>query len=206
MRVLVVDDDVFVSASLKTILEADGSVEVVSVGNNGKEAVELYEQYKPDVLLMDIRMEYMDGLEAGKLILQKHKDAKILYLTTFLDDEYIVQALTIGAKGYILKQDFKGILPAIQAVEGGQNVFGGEIVTKIPNLMQNHPAVSFEAYGITEKEYELITYVAQGLSNREIAEKMYLSEGTIRNYLSTILEKLELRDQTQLAIFYYRHK
>ena len=206
MRVLVVDDDVFVSASLKTILEADGSVEVVAVGNNGKEAVELYEQYKPDVLLMDIRMEMMNGLEAGKLILQKHKDAKILYLTTFQDDEYIVQALTIGAKGYILKQDFKGILPAIHAVEGGQSVFGGEIVTRIPNLMQNHATVSFEAYGITEKEYELITYVAQGLSNKEIAEKMYLGEGTIRNYLSTILEKLELRDRTQLAIFYYQHK
>lgn len=206
MRVIVVDDDIFVSASLKTILEADGTVEVVAVGNNGKDAIELYEQHKPDVLLIDIRMEIMDGLEAGKLILQKYKDAKILYLTTFQDDEYIVQALTIGAKGYILKQDFKGILPAIRAVEGGQSVFGGEIVTKLPNLMQNHSTVSFEAYGITEKEYELITCVAQGLSNKEIAEKMYLGEGTIRNYLSTVLEKLELRDRTQLAIFYYRHQ
>lgn len=100
----------------------------------------------------------------------------------------------------------KRILPAIRAVEGGQSVFGGEIVTKIPNLMQNHATVSFDEYGITEKEYELITYVAQGLSNREIAEKMFLGEGTIRNYLSTILEKLELRDRTQLAIFYYQNK
>ena len=155
---------------------------------------------------MDIRMEVMNGLEAGKLILQKHRDAKLLYLTTFQDDEYIVQALTIGAKGYILKQDFKGILPAIRAVDGGQSVFGGEIVTKIPNLLQNHTAVSFEEYGINEKEYELITYVAQGLSNKEIAEKMYLGEGTVRNYLSVILEKLELRDRTQLAIFYYQHQ
>lgn len=206
MRVLVVDDDVFVSTSLKTILEAEGEVEVVAVGANGNEAIALYRQHKPDVLLMDIRMEVMNGLEAGKVILQEFPDARILYLTTFQDDEYIVQALTIGAKGYILKQDFKGILPAIKAIEGGQSVFGGEIVTKIPNLMQSHTSVSYEEFGITDKEYELITYVAQGLSNREIAEKMYLGEGTIRNYLSIILEKLELRDRTQLAIFYYQHQ
>lgn len=206
MRVLVVDDDVFVSTSLKTILEAEGEVEVVAVGANGYEAISLYRLHKPDVLLMDIRMEVMNGLEAGKVILQEFPDARILYLTTFQDDEYIVQALTIGAKGYILKQDFKGILPAIRAVEGGQSVFGGEIVTKIPNLMQLHTSVSYEEFGITDKEHELITYVAQGLSNREIAEKMYLGEGTIRNYLSNILEKLELRDRTQLAIFYYQHQ
>lgn len=206
MRVVVVDDDVLVATSLKTILEAEGTIEVAAVGSNGKEAVELYRKFQPDVLLMDIRMEIMNGLDAGKEILKEYTDAKILYLTTFQNDEYIVQALTIGAKGYILKQDVQGIVPAITAVERGQSVFGGEIVTKIPNLLQNHATDSFEKYGITEKEYELITYVAQGLSNKEIAETMFLGEGTVRNYLSTILEKLELRDRTQLAIFYYRQK
>jgi DNA-binding NarL/FixJ family response regulator len=154
---------------------------------------------------MDIRMEGMTGIEAATLIINEHPDAKILFLTTFLDNDYIIQALHIGAKGYILKQDFECILPSLKAVNSGQNVFGNEIVSKIPNLMQNTGAKDYSVFGITEKEYEMIENVAKGLSNKEIAEALYLSEGTIRNYLSTILEKLNLRDRTQLAIFYYNH-
>ena len=112
MRVIVVDDDQLVAISLKTILEADPSIDVVATGHNGKEAIALYKEYKPDVLLMDIRMEQMNGLEAAELILEEDKEARILILTTFSDDEYIVKALSIGAKGYILKQDFEGIAPA----------------------------------------------------------------------------------------------
>lgn len=205
MRVLVVDDDKLVAISLKTILEADGDISVVGMGHSGEEAIALYREHQPDVLLMDIRMEGMTGLEAAECILKEFKAAKILFLTTFSDDEYIVKALNIGAKGYLLKQDFEGIVPALKAVDGGQSVFGGEIVGKIPVLMQGKGEVDYAQYDISEKEQGIIELVAEGLSNREIAEKLYLSEGTVRNYISMILEKLQLRDRTQLAVFYYKN-
>lgn len=205
MRITVIDDDKLVAISLKTILEADSSIEVSAIGYDGKEAISLYESVQPDILLMDIRMEHMSGLEAAEQILQKYPDAKILFLTTFSDDEYIVKALHIGAKGYILKQDFEGIAPALKAVYGGQSVFGGEIVGKLPVLMQTKEAFDYEQYDIHEKEQSIIELVAEGLSNREIADKLFLSEGTVRNYISMILEKLGLRDRTQLAVFYYKN-
>ena len=206
MRVLIIDDDTLVAMSLQTILEADEEVDVVGIGNSGDVAIAFYEQYKPDVLLMDIRMSGMSGLEAGEQILRKDKRAKILYLTTFMDDEYIVKALAIGAKGYILKQDFEGIVPALKAVYGGQNVFGQDIVEKLPDLMGQKKSFDYEQYNISEKEFEIIEEVAKGYSNKEIATRLYLSEGTVRNYLSTILETLSLRDRTQLACFYYQNK
>lgn len=206
MKVIVIDDDRLVSVSLKTILEADPEIEVVALGNSGGDAVVLYNEYKPDILLMDIRMDGMTGLEAGELILAEDRDARILYLTTFLDDEYIIKALKIGAKGYLLKQAFESIVPALKAVYSGQSVFGDEIVTKIPMLLGGEAAVDFSAYSISERDLEIIEGVAQGLSNREISETLFLSEGTVRNYISNILDKLELRDRTQLAIFYFNHK
>lgn len=205
MRVLVVDDDNLVAISLKTILEADDEVTVTGIGQSGEEAVCLYREQKPDVLLMDIRMTGMTGLDAAECILKEDAAAKILFLTTFSDDEYIVRALNLGAKGYLLKQDFEGIVPAIKAVYGGQSVFGGDIVGKIPVLMQSKGEVDYAKYDISEKEQAIIELVAEGLSNREIAGRLYLSEGTVRNYISTILEKLGLRDRTQLAVFYYKN-
>ena len=126
-------------------------------------------------------------------------------MTTFSDDAYIVKALNLGARGYLLKQDFEGIAPALKAVDGGQSVFGGEIVGKIPVLMQGRGEIDLRQYDISGKERGIIELVAEGLSNREIAEKLYLSEGTVRNYVSAILEKLGLRDRTQLAVFYYKN-
>ncbi len=205
MKVLIIDDDALVAISLKTILESDSDIEVVAVGYSGEEAIELYPSEKPDVLLMDIRMNGMTGLDAGEKILAQTPDARILYLTTFMDDEYIVKALSMGAKGYILKQDFEGIIPALKAVMRGQSVFGQDIVEKLPELMSKKNSFDYRAHDITEKEEEIIAAVAEGYSNKEIAEKLFLSEGTVRNYLSTILEKLELRDRTQLAIFFYKN-
>ena len=207
MNVLVIDDDKLVCSSLKIILASNKDIHVVGTGNSGKDAVALYEELLPDLLLMDIRMEEMSGLEAGEIILAKHPDAKILYLTTFLDDDYIIKALNIGAKGYMLKQNYESIIPALHAAESGNNVYGTEIITKLPNLLS--PKDSTEIYtqnNITEKEYEIILKIAEGLSNKEIADTLFLSEGTVRNYISIILEKLDLRDRTQIAIFYYKHK
>lgn len=206
MRVIVVDDDMLVAISLKTILEADPEVTVVATGSNGEEAIRLYRKHRPDILLMDIQMAGMSGLETGEQILAEDKHARILYLTTFMDDEYIVKALSLGAKGYILKQNFDGIIPALRAVYGGQNVFGDDIIEKLPELMQSKKRFDYATYDISEKEQEIIEEVATGYSNKEIAIRLYLSEGTVRNYISTILEKLSLRDRTQLAIFYYKNR
>ena len=206
MKIVIVDDDIFVSGALTTILEASGKVTVAASGTDGKEAAELYKIHQPDVLLMDIRMKEKSGLDASAEILEEFPDAKILLLTTFSDDEYIVKALKLGAKGYLLKQDYASILPALRAVCSGQTVFGVEIVSKIPDLIRNEDGFDYAAHGINEREKEIIRLIADGNSNKEIAAELYLSEGTVRNYLSSILNKLQLRDRTQVAVFYYQHK
>ncbi len=203
MNIAVIDDDKLVALSLKTILESTGKITVAAMGSSGNEAIGIYKEVRPDVMLMDIRMEGMTGLEAGEKILSDFPEAKILYLTTFSDDEYIVKALNIGAKGYILKQDFEGIAPALEAVMGGQSVFGDKIVTKLPELMKPKSAFDYASYGISDKEKEILELVAEGKSNKEISSELYLSEGTVRNYISSLLDKLSLRDRTQLAVFYY---
>lgn len=206
MNIIIVDDDFLVTTALKTILEASKQVTVLGTGTDGTDAVKLYRMYQPDILLTDIQMKTKSGLEATEEILKDFPDAKILLLTTFSDDEYIVKALKLGAKGYLLKQDYEGILPALEAVASGQTVFGTEIVSKIPELINHTGKFDYTSYGINEKEFGIIKLIADGYSNKEIASELFLSEGTIRNYLSTILEKLNLRDRTQLAVFYYQHK
>ena len=206
MKIVIVDDDCLVTEALKTILQINGDVEVAETGIDGEDACRLYRQYCPDVLLMDIRMKGMNGLEASEHILQEYPEAKILLLTTFLDDEYIVKALRLGAKGYLLKQDYASILPSLQAVNLGQTVFGKEIVSKIPDLIRKEEKFDYSSYEINEREQEIIRLIADGYSNREIAAELFLSEGTIRNYLSAILDKLQLRDRTQVAVFYYQHR
>jgi DNA-binding NarL/FixJ family response regulator len=205
MKVLIVDDDNLVAMSLRTILSSDNEIEVVATGNSGEDAIRLYDEFLPDVLLMDIRMAGMTGLEAGSEIIGKHNDARILYLTTFNDDEYIVKAISIGARGYIIKQDFDSIIPAVKTVFNGQSVFGNDITDKLPDMLGKKSSFDFESYDITQQEKEIIIEVANGLSNKEIADKLFLSEGTVRNYLSNILRKLDLRDRTNLAIFYYKN-
>lgn len=213
-RILLVDDDELITMSLEMIISSEQEFEIVGKGKSGREAVRLYNELTPDLLLMDIRMNDMNGLEAAEEILRAHKDAVILFLTTFSDDEYIVKALKLGVKGYLLKQDYKSLPAALNAAIKGQSVFGGAIIDKLPSLMNKDTdkpsasdvALNYESYGITEKEYEVIQLVAEGFSNKEIAQKLFLSEGTVRNYLSTILEKLGLRDRTQLAIFYLKNQ
>lgn len=203
MKILIIDDDRLVTNSLKTIVEVKG-IEVAAIGHSGKEAISLHQTYKPDVVLMDIRMEEMNGVDASEAILRDDPNAKILFLTTFQDDEYIIKALHLGVKGYILKQNFDSILPALEAVYMGQNVFNTEIMTRLPDLMQKQKDRAY-IEELNEREQRILTLVAKGLNNKEIAKDLFLSEGTVRNYLSLLLEKLQLRDRTQLAIFYYQH-
>lgn len=198
MKVIIVDDDYLVVNSLKTILSANG-IEVIGEGYDGEEAVKLYQEHRPDLILMDIRMEKMSGIEATKKILGLDPDAKILLITTFQDDEYISAALSLGCKGYILKQNIKGIIPAINAVYSGNLVYDSKIVSSIQ--ISSKKRVDAD---LTDRELDILLLVAEGLNNREISERLYLSEGTVRNYISNMLEKLSLRDRTQLAIYYYK--
>ena len=183
MNIILIDDDKLVCSALKTILESDPDFHVPVIGHNGAEAITLYAKHRPDLLLMDIRMAGMTGIDAGETILKQFPHARILYL----------------------KQNFESIIPAIKAVASGQSVFGDEIVSKLPNMSWT-PATSLDGFDLTEREIEIFYNVAEGLSNKEIASLLFLSEGTVRNYISTILEKLALRDRTQLAIFYYKHQ
>lgn len=202
MKVIIVDDDKLVSLSIKTILTSH-QIEVLSIGSNAEDAIKLYKHNTPDIILMDIRMGEKDGLYAAEEIIKYDKNAKILFLTTFEDDEYIIKAINIGAKGYILKQSYECIIPSLEAVYSGQIVFGEKIMSKIPKLL-THKNKSYNIdFGLIDKEIEIISLIAKGLSNKEIANILFLSEGTIRNYISNILDKLNLRDRTQIAIFYY---
>ncbi len=218
MKLLIIDDDKLVCESLRTIVEIGSrknhqeAVEVVGIGHDGYAAMALYEELRPDILLMDIRMDRMDGITAGKNILAKYPDARILYLTTFLDDEYILEALRIGAKGYLMKSSYDAVLPSLYAVQNGQRVFGDEIIEQIPRIIggdsgsQVAGATDRLSAVLTPQEIVLVEQVAEGKNNKEIAETLHFSEGTVRNYISTILEKLELRDRTQLAVYYYKNR
>ena len=198
MKVVIIDDDYLVVNSLKTIVGASG-IEVLAVGYDGIEAVKLYEIHRPDLILMDIRMEKMNGIEATEKILEIDPNAKILLITTFQDDEYISSAISLGCKGYILKQNIGGIIPAINAAHSGNHVFDSKIVSNI----RKHSKRSIDI-DLTDREFDILLLVAEGFNNKEIAEKLFLSEGTVRNYISNMLEKLSLRDRTQLAIYYYK--
>lgn len=215
MRVAIIDDDAFVTTSLATILSAQEDIEVVCVGHDGSCALALFEQHNPDILLMDIQMSEMSGLEAAKIILAQHPHARIVFLTTFADDEYIVSALRMGAQGYLIKQEVSTIAPALRTVMAGQSVMGGEVVGRVDLLMnkgsskkrrrtENILATTGNLDELSKREQEIVELVAQGLNNKEIAQNLSISEGTARNHVSTILTKLGLKNRTQLAVLYYQ--
>jgi DNA-binding NarL/FixJ family response regulator len=204
IKVMIVDDDPLVSESLKIILEAEEDIEVAAAVTSGADALAFVADTTVDVTVMDIRMDGMNGLETAEAMLKQDPAAKIIFLTTFLDDEYINRALKLGACGYIIKQDAAALPTSVRAVHKGQSVFGGKIVDRLPDLLNRTEKFDYAEYGITEKEQQLIELVADGLSNKEIADKMFLSEGTVRNLMSSVLAKLDLRDHTQLACFYYQ--
>lgn len=208
IQVMIADDDPLVAGALKVILEQSAEeadkIEVLRVCSSGRQAMEMCSKEKYDVILMDIRMDDMNGLEAAEQILAAFPATRIIFLTTFLDDAYINKALKVGARGYILKQDCASLPQVVRSVYGGQVVFAGKVVEKLPDVMNQKESFNYEKYDLTQKEQEVIVLVADGLSNKEIAERMYLGEGTVRNMVSTILSKLELRDRTQLACFYYQ--
>ncbi|MCH3948099.1 MAG: response regulator transcription factor [Olsenella sp.] len=207
MRVIVVDDDAIVVRSLSTILSVEPDIEVVGTGTSGEEAVSLFSACEPDVVLMDIQMPGGNGLSAAEKILAASPAARVVFLTTFSDDDYIVRALRLGARGYLIKQDVATIAPALRSVMAGQSVLEGEVLARAAALSvgdamerRKEPAMR----GLTEREREVVRAIADGMSNAEVAAALYMSEGTVRNHISAILAKLGLRNRTQIAVYYYR--
>ncbi|NJM17625.1 MAG: response regulator transcription factor [Richelia sp. RM2_1_2] len=207
ITVLLVDDQHLIRQGLKTLLELEPDLEVVGEAANGKEAVEFVETLQPNVILMDIRMPLMDGVAATREIKEKFPQIKILVLTTFDDDEYIKAALQNGAMGYLLKDTpSEELAVAIRAVHRGYTQLGPGIVKK---LLTQFPAnTSTQSSSppptlteLTKREKEVLRLIATGANNREIAQQLYISEGTVKNHVTNILNRLELRDRTQAAIF-----
>lgn len=203
IKVIIADDVELLRKGLKTIIEQDNEIQVCGLAENGKEAFDLCEKVKPDLVLMDMRMPVCDGATATKLIKEKYPNVKVLVLTTFDDAETVNEALASGADGYILKSvDEKKITHAIKSALADINVFETTVFNKIKKV---NSTVNTENLNISEREKEIIILVAQGLSNKDIAKKLYLSDGTVRNNISNLLYKLNLKDRTQLAVFAVRN-
>jgi len=199
MKLLITDDDGLIRDSLKIMLELEEGW-IAQTASNGNEAYELCAAHPPDVILMDIRMPICDGVAATSKIKTDFPQVKIIMLTTYTDDAYIQAAIEAGAEGYLLKSTpADGIVERIRAVDKGAYVFDKGVKISATKA----PAPHFD--NLTDRENEVLSLVASGLSNNEIAGKLYLSQGTVRNIVSALLEKLRLRDRTQLAVFYWRN-
>jgi DNA-binding NarL/FixJ family response regulator len=210
VKLIVVDDDPFIRESLKLIIAQDPEMEVIGTCTNGEEAHRFcLEHPEVELALMDIRMPGCDGVEGAGRIKRDAPHVRILILTTFDDDEYIVEALKRGVSGYLLKN-----LPPDRIIEGIKTVMQGhmlvhpDVAKKLPGFLQqgSKKPKDLARYGITVTEQQVIECIAEGLSNKEISEKLYLSEGTVKNYVTQILQKLALRDRTQIAIFYLKNQ
>lgn len=209
IKLLIADDQQLIRDSLKIVLDTNDTIEVIGAVSNGVEVIRAVRGNRPDVVLMDIRMPEMDGVQCTQIIKENYPEIKIIILTTFDDDEYIFSALKYGASGYLLKGiSMEQLVEAIHKVYKGNAMINGDIATKVLDMFskmaQNDISISVEKGAekeITESEWKVVRLVAEGMSNKEIATKLYLTEGSVRNYLSSILRKLDLRDRTQLAIW-----
>ena len=209
VKVLIADDQELIRESLKIVLSSDEKIEVIDIVSNGLDVIKSVRRNNPDVILMDIRMPEMDGVQCTKVIKEMYHDIKIIVLTTFDDDEYIYDAIKYGASGYLLKGvSMKELIEGIHTVARGGAMINPDIATKVVKLFSQLAKgnlgikvnkKNIETIGKTE--WKVIQQVGRGLSNKEIAKVLFLSEGTVRNYLSQVLNKLDLRDRTQLTIW-----
>lgn len=201
MKLLIADDDPLVTQSLRLLLGREQDFNVVGVAANGQEAIELCRRHQPDIILMDIQMPVMNGIASTKAIKSMWPSMQVLMLTTFRDETNIRLALGAGAAGYLLKSaSIDNMAAHLRALAAGTTVLDQDVLRTII-APPDEPI-----QGLTPREVEIVEGVAQGLSNQEISEKLHLSQGTVRNMLTIILDKLELRDRTQLAIFYWQRK
>ena len=211
IKVIIADDSDFVRDGMKIILDVDDEFEVLGVASTGKQAIKLAEKSAPDVFLMDIQMPEMDGIEATKIIVER-KLGKVLILTTFDDDELVKQALQRGAKGYLIKNHTpEHLKQMIKSVYFGSGVMDENILESLTGAndvanANESGAAGFDPSDYTERELEIIKAVAEGLSNKEIAAKLFISEGTVKNYITGILSKEGPSHRTALAVYYLTGK
>lgn len=205
IRILLVDDQYIIRQGLKTMLESNPDMQVIGEAENGQRAIEQIPELHPDIVLMDIRMPVMDGVATTGAIAQLYPDLKVLILTTFDDDEYVSRAMRLGAKGYLLKDTEPDELAmAIRAVSKGHTQLGPGLFEKaIASNTGYIPVIPppSELSQLTPRELEVLQLIAVGSNNREIAEILFLSENTVKNYVTNILSRLNLRDRTQAALF-----
>lgn len=209
IKVLIADDQELIRESLKIVLNTHEDLQVIDTVEDGFGVLDSLKRNIPDVILMDIRMPRMDGVYCTKMVKEAYPDVKIIILTTFDDDDFVFSALKFGASGYLLKGvSMDGLYQAILTVVSGGAMINPDIATKVfilfSKMANTNYAINVNDDNVRElnkPEWKVIQQVGFGLSNKEIAQKLFLSEGTVRNYLSSILSKLELRDRTQLAIW-----
>lgn len=207
MRIIIADDDAIVVRSLAAILGAQDDIEIAGCAADGTQAAKLFLERRPDIALLDIQMGEHGGMEAAETILAFDPEAKIVFLTTFSDDEYIVRALKLGARGYLIKQDVATIAPALRSVMAGQSVLEGEVLARAARISAapaRDPSPQAFLGPLTERERQIVEAIAEGKGNGEIARSLSMSEGTLRNHISDMLAKLGLKNRTQLAVWYLR--
>lgn len=203
IKVVIADDDELIRDSLKLILELDDEIIVIGTCIDGNAAYDICAKESVDVVLMDIRMSGCDGIAGTKKIKNAFPEVKVLVLTTFQDDEYISQALKNGASGYLLKNTpSASIREYIKLVYKGVLLIHPEIAPRVTEMLKADTKKDLSKYNLTDREIEIIQLISEGYSNHEIVEKLFLSESTVKNYVSAILAKLNLRDRTQIAVFY----
>jgi len=201
IKVLICDDDSLIRESLKILLPLKADIEIIGEGSNGQEAIDFCLKEKVDVALIDIRMPGVNGVEAVKEIV-KHTRTKCLILTTFDEEDYINEAMEYGAKGYILKNNSpEQIANSIVSIYNNTIVMNENILEKLHNKLVDP---KMEKYDFTDREKDIIIAISEGLSNKEISEKLFISEGTIRNYITTILDKTDLAHRTAIAVNYLK--
>ena len=206
IKIIITDDSDFVRDGMNIIFGLDEDFEVLGLAADGQQAIDLARQYNPDIILMDIRMPVMDGITATEIIVREGL-GKVLILTTFDDDDLVVRAIRSGAKGYLIKNHApEKLKQMIKAVHAGVNVLEEAVWEKITDSAVLKGNMDFSTELFTERELMVIKAIAEGLSNKEIAAQLFLSEGTVKNHISTILEKAELKHRTQVAIYYLTGK
>lgn len=212
MKVLIADDIRILRQGLKAVLEQDMDIEVVALAENGKEAFEKCKVFRPDVVLMDMRMPDYDGAFGICTIKEHLPEVKVLVLTTFDDEETIDKALSSGADGYILKEmEDEKVIASVKSVYAGMSIFGEGVYRVMrsrmeqPESAKGNLSIQEEDQHFTDRERDIIKLVAQGYDNKEIATQLFLAEGTVRNNISRVLEKLALKDRTQLAVYAVKH-
>lgn len=208
IRVLLAEDQVMVRQGLKAMIETDREIEVTGEADNGRQAVALCEKQMFDVAILDIRMPEMDGIKAAKVLRSRFPHLKILMLTTFDDNQYVMDALKMGVSGYMLKDgDTESLIRSIKsALKGGLSLQDQVAAKVVPELLKKEQEKAAIDPTLTPRERAILKCIGEGLNNKEIGERLGLSVGTVKNQTSQILDKLELRDRTQLAIYAIRHR